>query len=292
MVTSNPTNPDSSSFPNAIQPWHTYSVEKSLSELESDRDRGLSAPQVEQKLQQYGANELQESGGRSSWEILIDQFKDIMLLMLIAVAIISGVLDFIDLQTQGAKEGIPFKDTIAILSIVILNGVLGFLQESRAEKALAALKGLSSPKVQVLRDGQRIEVEANQLVPGDIMLVEAGVQLSADGQIIEASNLQIRESALTGEAHAVNKRPQPEGLDEETPLGDRVNMVFTGTEVVQGRGKILVTGTAMHTELGKIAQMLQSVESEPTPLQKRMEQLGKVLVSSALVLVVIVVVFG
>jgi P-type Ca2+ transporter type 2C len=292
VVTSNPTNPDSSSFSNAIQPWHTYSVEKSLSLLESNSDRGLSAPQVEQKLQQYGPNELKESGGRSSWEILIDQFKDIMLLMLIAVAIVSGVLDFIDLQSQGAKEGIPFKDTIAILSIVILNGVLGYLQESRAEKALAALKGLSSPKVQVLRDGQRIEVEADRLVPGDIMLVEAGVQLSADGQIIEASNLQVRESALTGEAHAVNKRPQPEGLDEETSLGDRVNMVFTGTEVVQGRGKILVTGTAMQTELGKIAQMLQSVESEPTPLQKRMEQLGQVLVSSSLVLVVIVVAFG
>jgi Ca2+-transporting ATPase len=292
VVASNRTNFDSSSFPNPIQPWHTYSVENTLELLESDRETGLSVNEVNQRLQKYGANEIQENGGRSSWEILIDQFKNIMLLMLIAVAVVSGVLDFIDLQQGGAKGGIPFKDTIAIMAIVILNGVLGYLQESRAEKALAALKELSSPKVQVIRNGQRTEVEAKNLVPGDIILIEAGVQLSADGQIIEASNLQIRESALTGEANAVNKRSKQEGLQEDTPLGDRVNMVFTGTEVVQGRGKVIVTGTGMQTELGKIAQMLQSVESEPTPLQRRMEQLGNVLVSGSLILVAIVVAFG
>jgi Ca2+-transporting ATPase len=292
VVASNHTDSDSPSFPNLIQPWHTYSWEQTLEYLNTDRDRGLSASEVEQRLKHYGANEIQDTGGRSSWQILIDQFKNIMLLMLIAVAIISGILDFVDLRQHGAQGQIPFKDTIAILSIVILNGVLGYLQESRAEKALAALKGLSSPKVQVIRDSQRIEVEAKQLVPGDIILVEAGVQLSADGQLLEASNLQIRESALTGEAHAVNKRDRAAELAEDTPLGDRVNMVFTGTEVVQGRGKAVVTGTGMQTELGKIAEMLQSVESEPTPLQQRTDQLGNVLVSSSLVLVAIVVIFG
>src|SRR3712207_4425866 len=144
---------------------------------------------------------------------------------------------------------VPFKDTIAILLIVILNGVLGYLQESRAEKALAALKNLASPKVRVIRDGKPIEVDSKQLVPGDIMLLEAGVQIAADGRLVEEANLRVRESALTGEAHAVNKQAKGT-LQEDTPLGDRLNLVFQGTEVVQGRGTVLVTNTGMKTELG------------------------------------------
>jgi P-type Ca2+ transporter type 2C len=283
---------NTSSANSAIDLWHTYPVQKTLQLLDTNSETGLTNSEVEARLQKYGDNEIQDSGGRGTWEILVDQFKDIMLLMLIAVAVISGILDLIDLQKSGAQGEIPFKDTIAILLIVILNGVLGYLQESRAEKALAALKGLSSPKVQVIRNGQRTEVEAKNLVPGDIILLEAGVQLSADGQIVEASNLQIRESALTGEAHAVNKRSEVEGLREDTSLGDRVNMVFTGTEVVQGRAKVIVTNTGMQTELGKIAQMLQDVDTEDTPLQKRMDKLGNVLVSSSMALVVFTIVFG
>ena len=273
-------------------PWHTHSVERTLALLDSDPQSGLTSQEVEQRQQQYGPNEIEEAAGRSSWEILLDQFKNIMLLMLIAVAIISGILDLIELRNNGLVEGqVPFKDTIAILLIVILNGILGYVQESRAEKALAALKSMSSPKVQVLRDGQRTEVDAPSLVPGDIVLIEAGTQLSADGQIIESSTLQVRESALTGEANAVTKGQQA-GLDEDTPLGDRLNMVFTGTEVVNGRGKVIVTATGMATELGKIAQMLQAVENEPTPLQQRMDQLGRVLVSGSLILVALVIVIG
>jgi P-type Ca2+ transporter type 2C len=216
-----------------------------------------------------------------------------MLIMLIIVAIISGILDFTDLQSGKIPAGsIPFKDSLAIVSIVILNGILGYLQESRAEKALAALKKLSSPQVRVIRDGKTQEVDAVTLVPGDLILIEAGVQIAADGQIIESSNLQIRESALTGEANSVNKRVIPHGLAEDTPLGDRKNMVFTGTEVVQGRAKVIVTATGMDTELGNIAQMLQRVESEPTPLQQRMSQLGNILVTSSLILVVFVVLVG
>jgi P-type Ca2+ transporter type 2C len=283
---------NTSSANNTIDPWYTYPVQKTLQLLDTNSDTGLTNSEVEARLQQYGDNEIQDSGGRGTWEILVDQFKDIMLLMLIAVAVISGILDLIDLQKSGAHGEIPFKDTIAILLIVILNGVLGYLQESRAEKALAALKNLSSPKVQVIRNGQRTEVEAKKLVPGDIILLEAGVQLSADGQIVEASNLQIRESALTGEANAVNKRSETEGLGEDISLGDRVNMVFTGTEVVQGRAKVIVTNTGMQTELGKIAQMLQDVDTEDTPLQKRMDKLGNVLVSSSMALVVFTIAFG
>lgn len=277
-------------LPPQNQAWHTYSVEQTLALLETDPEQGLTVAEVTQRQAHYGPNELEEVAGRSNWDILLDQFKNVMLLMLIAVAIISGVLDIVALRTTGmTKEGIPFKDTIAIFVIVILNGFLGYFQESRAEKALAALKRLSSPKVQVIRQGDRQEIEAPQLVPGDIILIEAGTQLSADGQIIEAANLQVRESALTGEAHAVEKQAIAEDLDPDIALGDRVNMVFTGTEVLQGRAKVVVTRTGMETELGKIAQMLQSVQDEPTPLQQRMTQLGNVLVTGSMILVLLVV---
>ena len=278
------------SCPNLANAWHTLSVEKTLVELDSDAQVGLTSQQVEERLQQYGPNELEEAASRSTWQILLDQFTNIMLVMLIVVAIISGALDLVALQ-QGKAQGLPFKDTIAIMAIVVLNGVLGYLQESRAEKALAALKRLSSPKVRVIRDSKPVEVDARQLVPGDIILLEAGIQVSADARLIEASNLQVREAALTGEAHAVNKQAQAHLL-EDTPLGDRINLVYQGTEIVQGRGTAIVTGTGMRTELGKIASMLQAVESEPTPLQQRMSQLGNVLVTGSLILVVLVVVGG
>ena len=206
-----------------------------------------------------------------------------MLLMLIAVALVSLVLDIRASQFP--------KDAIAIFAIVFLNGLLGFVQESRAEKALAALKRLSSPRVRVMRSGRSVEVAAKELVPGDIMLLDAGVQIAADGRLIEGLSLQVREAALTGEAEAVNKQPGVQ-LPEDAPKGYRINMVFQGTEVVQGRAKILVTNTGMQTQLGQIAAMIQSVESEPTPLQQRMSQLGNVLVSSSLILVALVVVGG
>jgi Ca2+-transporting ATPase len=206
-----------------------------------------------------------------------------MLLMLIAVALVSLVLDL-------QEGGFP-KDAIAIFAIVLLNGMLGYLQESKAEKALAALKSMTSPRVRVIRDGQEQEVDAKALVPGDIILLEAGVQVPADGRLLNAANLQIREAALTGEAEAVTKQTD-RTLPEDAPLGDRINLVFQGTEVLQGRGTVLVTRTGMETELGRIATMIQSVESEPTPLQQRMGQLGNVLVTGSLVLVALVVVAG
>jgi Ca2+-transporting ATPase len=280
------------SLPDSTTVWHSLEVDKAIELLSANADTGLSSEEVQQRLQKYGPNELEETGGRSAWEILVDQFKNIMLLMLIAVAIISGVLDLLAWQGGQLEPGeVPFKDTIAILAIVVLNGILGYVQESRAEKALAALKKLASPNVRVIRGGKPMEVAAKDIVPGDVMLLEAGVQVSADGRLLEASNLQVRESALTGEAEAVSKQAETT-LPEETSLGDRVNLVFQGTEVVQGRGKVLVTNTGMQTELGKIAALLQGVESEPTPLQQRMTQLGNVLVTGSLVLVAIVVALG
>lgn len=263
--------------------WHNLVVEKALELLQSDRASGLQTPQVTERLQRYGPNELIETGGRSSWDILLDQFKNIMLLMLVAVAVISAVLDL--------RNGEFPKDAIAISVVVALNGILGYIQESGAEKALAALKNLSSSKVRVIREGRTMEVDSAELVPGDVMLLEAGVKVAADGRLLEAANLQVREAALTGEAQSVNKQAEVQ-LPEDTVLGDRVNLVFEGTEVVQGRGTVLVTGTGMRTELGKIATALQSVEVEPTPLQKRMAQLGNTLVVGALILVALVVGLG
>ncbi|MBW4522387.1 MAG: cation-translocating P-type ATPase [Scytolyngbya sp. HA4215-MV1] len=273
----------------SVQFWHALEAEKSLELLRSDHQKGLTAQQVAQRLQQYGSNELKETGGRSALQILWDQFTNIMLVMLIFVAIVSAFLDLRAGQLAG-KAVFP-KDAVAIFAIVILNGILGYMQESRAEKALAALKKLASPKVRVVRDGSPAEVNAKELVPGDIILLEAGVQISADGRLLNESNLQVREAALTGEAEAVNKDASVQ-LPEDSSVGDRINLVFQGTEVVQGRGTVLVTATGMRTELGKIAALLQSVESEPTPLQQRMGQLGNVLVTGSLILVAIVVIFG
>lgn len=260
--------------------WHNLQVEKAQELLQSDRTYGLTTSQVVERQQRYGPNELTETGGRSAIEILVDQFKNIMLLMLIAVAVISAILDL--------RKGEFPKDAIAISVVVILNGVLGYVQESGAEKALAALKNLSSSKVRVIRDGKTLEVPSPELVPGDVMLLEAGVKIAADGRLVEAANLQVREAALTGEAQSVNKQAEIQ-LPEDTVLGDRINLVFEGTEVVQGRATVLVTETGMRTELGKIATALQDVEVEATPLQKRMAQLGNTLVILALVLVVLVV---
>lgn len=266
----------------APDPWHTLTPDQALHRLES-RPQGLTMAEVAERQRIYGPNELREGVTRRPWEILWDQFKNIMLLMLMAVAVVSLVLDL----QQG---GFP-KDAIAIFAIVLLNGVLGYLQESRAEKALAALKQMTSPRVRVLRAGQEQEVDAKALVPGDIVLLETGGQVPADGRLLSGANLQVREAALTGEAEAVMKQADLI-LPGESALGDRLNVVFQGTEVLQGRGTLLVTHTGMETELGRIAQLIQSVETEPTPLQQRMGQLGNVLVSGSLVLVALVVTLG
>ena len=263
--------------------WHTCSITEALAQLKSQPQQGLSSQTVVKRSRLYGPNELEDRGGRSVWEILSDQFKDIMLLMLIAVALVSAALDW--------RSGHFPKDAIAIFVIVGINALLGYLQESRAEKSLAALKRMSAPQVCVMRDGQMTNIPSAALVPGDILLLEAGVQVAADARLIEAANLQIQEAALTGEAEAVIKCAE-ETLPPETVLGDRHNLVFQGTEVVQGRGKAVVTKTGTHTELGQIAELLQGVETEATPLQKRMDQLGKSLVIGSLTLVVIVIGIG
>ncbi|AFY75141.1 cation transport ATPase [Synechococcus sp. PCC 7502] len=263
--------------------WHNISSTEAIELLAVDQTLGLAISTVQERQAQYGRNEIISKVGRTNFQIFIDQFTNIMLVMLMVVAVISGILDW-------RKSEFP-KDAIAIFVIVFLNGILGFAQESKAEKELSALKKLSSPNARVLRNGNIQEISSLDLVPGDIVFLEAGVQVSADGRLLESVNLKIRESALTGEANAVDKDANLV-LPINEPLGDRHNFVFQGTEVIQGRGTLLVTEIGMETELGKIASMIQNVESEPTPLQQRMDKLGNILVSSSLVLVTLVIFVG
>jgi Ca2+-transporting ATPase len=267
----------------AHKAWHTLKASEAVDSLDTNQSTGLSTSQVEERQTIYGRNELETKSGRGKLSIFIDQFTNIMLLMLIGVALVSAGIAI-------SKQSFP-KDAIAIAAIVLLNGILGYVQESRAEEALAALKKLSSPNVRVIRNGSIEEIPSIELVPGDIVFIEAGVQIAADGRLLEAVNLKIREAALTGEAHAVNKLADVV-VPEDEAIADRNNMVFQGTEVIQGRGTVLITAIGMSTELGRVASMLQGVENDPTPLQQRMTQLGNALVTGALVLVGVVVVIG
>ncbi len=258
--------------------WFQQDVDTTLQTLNSDAKSGLSAAEAKTRLNQYGLNELVEKGTRSPWLILLDQLKDVMVIILIIAAVVSGFL--------GEHE-----DVIVILAIVIINAVIGFSQEYRAEQAMAALKKLAVPTVKVRRDGQIMEISARELVPGDIVLLEAGNLLPADGRLVESINLKVEEAALTGESEAVEKFVHP--IDQEKlPIGDRKNMVFMGTVITYGRGTAVITETGMKTELGNIAELIQGVEQEQTPLQRRLEDLGKKLAWVALAIVAVVVVTG
>jgi len=260
------------------QPWHTYSVETVLKDLGVDVHQGLSKAETQLRLAKYGPNELVEHGAKSPWRILLDQFKETMVVVLIVAAIISALLS-------------DWKDAIAILAIVIVNAILGFVQEYRAEKAMQALKKMAAPIVRVRRDGQVIEIEAHELVPGDIILLEAGSAVPADARLVESASLRVSEASLTGESHAVDKNIETlEG--DELPLGDRHNLVYMGTAATYGRGTGVVVETGMRTQLGRIAELIQSVSGEQTPLQKRMSQLGRSLALASLGIVAIVFAMG
>ena len=239
---------------------HIRTAEEVLAALRSAAN-GLAAPEAAARLASHGPNELQETISRPAWKMLLAQFVEPMILILVAAAVLSFVLG--DL-TEG----------IAILAIVILFGVLGFIQEYRAEKAMAALKQMSSPVVRVRRDGALREIPARELVPGDIVLLEAGNIVPADLRLIEVVNLGVMEAALTGESEAVKK--QTDALaDEKLPLGDRKNLAHMGTIVAHGRGTGVVVETGMRTELGKIAGMIQNIGEGRTPLQRKLAQVGK-----------------
>jgi Ca2+-transporting ATPase len=233
-------------------------AETVLAKLRSNLRRGLSAEEARGRLEQYGPNELEERSGRGPWAILWEQFTSAMIVILIVAAVASALLG-------------DYEDSIAIAVIVVLNAALGFGQEYRAERAMDALKRLSAPIVKVRRNGHVREVSARELVPGDVVLLEAGNLVPADGRLLEGTNLRVQESALTGESEPVEK--DPVALEEEDPpLGERANMVYSSTVVTQGRGLYVVTETGMATELGKIAAMIQTAGPEQTPLQRRLDQ--------------------
>ncbi|HDH41549.1 MAG TPA: cation-translocating P-type ATPase [Candidatus Altiarchaeales archaeon] len=239
--------------------WHSKEIKEVLRELDSD-ENGLSGEEVKKRLERFGLNELKEKGGINPLKIFLDQFKNILIIVLILAAVISlGIGEIID-------GGL-------ILIIVVLNGIFGFIQDYKAEKSVEELKKLSSPRVRVVRDNTEEEIDSKFLVPGDIILLEEGDAIPADCRIIDEKNLKVDESALTGESVAVTKE---EGtLDEKTPLAERKNSLFKGTNVIRGRCKAVVVETGMGTVLGKIARDIEEIEKEKTPFQQRLDKLGK-----------------
>jgi len=256
-----------------VTAWHQLDHDALYRELDSSPD-GLTAREVVERLERYGTNELEERGLRSPLSVLAGQFTEIMVVVLLIAAVISFLIG-------------ETTDAIMIMIIVVLNALLGFTQEYRAERAMAALKQLSVPTVRVRREGHVREVAATNLVPGDIVLLEAGARVPADARVIESVNLRVEEAALTGESVPVDKITAPLSGDS-IQIGDRRNSVFMGTAITYGRGAAMVVETGMRTELGKIADMLQQVTDEKTPLQRRMAELGKWLAIGAFFLVLVV----
>jgi len=258
--------------------WYQLEADELLDAHGLDPERGLSADEARRRFEEAGPNELSEGAKLSPLTLLLNQFKDFMVLVLMGATLISGLLG-------------EYLDAITILAIIVINGLLGFIQEFRAERSLRALKELSAPTAKALRDGVWTTVPAKELVPGDIVALEAGDRVPADVRFIEANSLYAEESALTGESVPVAKSV---GVipDDEVPLGDQRNMGFLGTMITMGTARGVVVRTGMKTEMGKIADLINNTEEAETPLQRRLEQFGKILIGVALALTVLVVVAG
>lgn len=264
-----------------------YSTESDIvvKELSSNTENGLSSKQVSEKSQKYGANKLQQKKKKTQFQKFLDQFKDIMILILIAAAIISFVIACIE---RNPRE---FFEPLLILLIVLINAIMGVIQESKAEKALDALKSLSAPHARVIRDGSEQIIDAADLVPGDIIKLEAGDFIPADARLIKSISLKSEESALTGES-VPSEKFADKIISEGAPLGDRSNMVFSGCSITYGTATAIVTSTGMDTEMGKIANLLDNEEDTQTPLQQKLAQLGKYLGILAIVACAIIFVVG
>jgi Ca2+-transporting ATPase len=254
--------------------WYQREIKEIIRELDSDLTWGLDQTAVLAKREQYGPNELVEKPGKTMWAMFVDQFKQFLVILLFIAALISGILG-------------EWLDSIVILVIVVLNAFLGVVQEFKAEQSLEALKKLSAPLAKVIRGGQMEQIPAQELVPGDVFFLEAGDYVPADGRLFEAVNLKVEESALTGESVPVDKNIKV--FAEDLPLADQKNAVFMGTINTYGRGKGIVTGTGMQTEIGKIATMIQDEKPETTPLQEKLDEFSKYL--GFLCLAVCVVIF-
>jgi len=257
---------------------HGKPIEELVSGFQTHLERGLTRQEAQERLGKFGPNELTERPRPGFFALLWDQFNNYLVIILIIAALVSLALG-------------EYVDSIAIMFIVVLNAVVGVIQESKAEQALAALKKMSAPNAQVIRDGHQITIQGREIVGGDIVLLEAGNYVPADLRLVESVNLKIEEASLTGESVPVEKKAAVV-LDKDIPLGDRKNTAFMGTLITYGRGKGLVTGTGMNTQIGLIAEMIQSFEAEDTPLQKKLEHLGKVLGTACLAICALVFVYG
>lgn len=258
--------------------WHEMGQTELLNITKTSIDKGLTEKEAEKRLERHGTNELQEGEKTSAVALFFSQFKDFMVLVLLAATLISGFLG-------------EYIDAIAIIAIIFVNGILGFFQERRAERSLEALKELSAPQVAVLREGDWVKLPSKELVPGDVVRFASGDRIGADLRLIETKSLEIEESALTGESLPVSK--QAEAFQaSDVSLGDLKNMAFMGTLVTRGSGTGVVIGTGMNSAMGKIADMLESAGNTATPLQRRLEELGKILIVAALFLTLLVVAAG
>ncbi len=265
------------------QAFYSQTVDAVFEELGSQPE-GLSDSEAKSRLTQYGANELEEGKKKSMLQKFLEQFKDLMILILIAAAAISAMVP----NAEGHREWV---DAIIILAVVIINAVMGVIQEAKAEQAIEALREMSTPNANVLRNGHSVTVSSTELVPGDIVLLEAGDVVPADMRLFEASSLKIEESALTGESVPVEKEITVlEGQD--IGIGDRINMAYSNSNVTYGRGKGIVVNTGMNTEVGKIAGMLANADETETPLKRNLNQLGKFLTAAILIIAVIMFFVG
>src|SRR4030043_2136862 len=240
--------------------WHSIEAPQVLKELDTDLHKGLTEEEVKSRLEKYGYNELKKEEKISPLTLFVNQFKNILIVILIVAIVLSALVGEV-------------VDAVIIAVIVVFCAVLGFIQEYRAERALEALKKMLSPTITALRGGKEEEIPSKELVPGDILLLEAGDKISADARLIEIHSLKCDEAPLTGESFPVGKDIKP--LPEDVRVNDRKNMVFTGTTVTYGRGKAVATSTGMSTEFGKIAEEVTAVETEKTPLEKRTDEIGK-----------------
>lgn len=260
------------------QGWHILSGGEICDKLRVNPEKGLSDKDVNRRLVEYGHNSLAVKKGVNPVFLFLGQFKDFMVMVLMIATLISGLLGEI-------------ADAVTILAIILLNAILGFVQEYKAEKSMESLRSLTAPEATVLRNGMGIKIPASHLVPGDIVMMETGDRIPADIRWLKATNIRVEESALTGESQPVAKISEPL-IDQYTPMADRKNMSYMGTVVVNGRGIGVVTGTGMATEMGIIADMMQEIISEMTPLQKRLAELGKWLVTISMALCAVVVITG
>ncbi len=265
--------------------FYSDKLDAIVDELKTDRVKGLSQAEAEKRIAQYGENKLREKKKKSLFMRFVDQLKDVMILILMAAAAISFVIAIVE------KDPGELFEPILILLIVVLNAVMGVFQESKAEKALDALKSMSAPHARVIRDGEEKVIESSQIVPGDVVHLEAGDFIPADVRLIMSSSLKSDESALTGESVPSEKNAEAE-ISEKAPLGDRSNMLFSGCSVTYGTATAVVCGTGMNTEMGKIANMLDNEESTQTPLQQKLAQLGKYLGIVALVCCAVIFIVG